>query len=100
MHVCPGEKVISFLQTYSYSSQNSKQLIMICPGFRLEDGISNLDDASTKLGLWCNIHDSLLQITYHRFLKLVYPDAVDALWKREIKYPSIDHYYPNQHLYG
>jgi len=25
-----------------------------------------------------NIHDSPLQITYHRFLKLVYPDAAET----------------------
>ena len=51
---------------------------MICPGFRLEYGISDLNNASTKLGLCSNIHDSLLQITYHRFLKLVYPDAAET----------------------
>ncbi len=51
---------------------------MICPGFRLEYGISDLNDASTKLGLCSNIHDSLLQITYHRFLMLVYPDAAET----------------------
>jgi len=28
--------------------------------------------------LFCSIHDSLLQVTYHRFLKLVYPDAAET----------------------
>ena len=51
---------------------------MICPVVRLEYGIPNLNDASTKLWFCCNIHDNLLQITYHRFLQLVYPNAGEA----------------------
>ena len=51
---------------------------MICPVLRLEYGIADLNDASTKPGFCGGIPDSPLQITYHRFLKLVYPDAGEA----------------------
>ena len=51
---------------------------MICPFLRLEYGIPYFNNTSSKLGFCGNIHDSLLQITYHRFLKLVYPDAGEA----------------------
>ncbi len=43
-----------------------------------ERGKEEKDNASTKLGLCSNIHDSPLQITYHRFLKLIYTDAAET----------------------
>ena len=51
---------------------------MICPVLRPGYGIPDLNDASAKLGFGSNIHDGFFQITYHRFLKLVYPDAGEA----------------------
>ncbi len=48
---------------------------MICPFPGLEYGIPDLNDASTMLGFGSNIHDGFFQITDHRFLILVYPDA-------------------------
>ena len=50
----------------------------VCPGFRLEYGIPDLNDASTKLGLCSNINYSPHQITYHPFLKLAYPDSAET----------------------